>query len=964
MTFLPIVERELRVAARRPGTYRARWLVALLTTLIGTLVFLFLEGRPSAELGRWIFRGLSALCLVYCMAAGRTTTADCLSQEKREGTLGLLFLTDLRGVDVVLGKLAATSLNAVYGLLAVLPVLAVPLLLGGVGNGEFWRMVLVLLATIAFSLSVGLFGSACTRDVRDAYALNFGLLLGLGLLPSAGVGLVAAYWGAQSWFALPLATCPGFAFYCALDAPYLAAPGDYWLCIGLLSGLAGLGVALAGRIAPRSWQDRPVRQPVRGWRQRWHDWNFGPASGRLAFRRELLDQNAFLWLAGRPERKARHVWVFLGLMGLWALGGWLVEGRMWLDESVAFTLAFIVNLGLKLWLALEAGQRVAEDKKAGALELLLTTPLHWGDIFRGQMLALRRQFLGPLLVAVGSETALAAGWSHLHNQEFVGWIWVAGITLLVLDCATLALVSLTRARTAKSVQHALLGTIARVLVLPWVAFIGILGGLELASLLWTGHEWMPPEPVNVALWFGLGLAADLAFGLPAWWFWRREWAAAPVGRDGGGPLVREPAAAAAPVVAPGLPRARRLRSRWGRAAAALTLAALGWWGWRGLYPPPPPVALVRSNPSGPPGAAWQIAPGMSGAYLLLPDGSLWGWGRPELDGRSHPSPEPLVATTDWRRISAAGAHALALRGDGRLWEWGWGQRNGGFQNVGLAGDARPLFPERRWREIAANVDRGLGVAVDGTLWEWGQSGMGPGAGGLPFAFWQVGTNRDWAEPAALFPGRMARRADGSLWHWGGVYQARVYGNGASLRRLGADTGWVAIGGGDVPWALNRKGELWSVDPMPMRPVPGPAALGALLADRVSPDGFAVAATAAGRSLFVRRPDGTLWERTLGPPPGDEWRRVGGRKDWVWLQGTGATAFGGTADDTLWIWGEDFGRLDRPDLTTRWRYFQARRRLTVANVGGGVAGGRRVPLQREPRPILRWLSPGDGPAAPR
>ena len=34
-------------------------------------------------------------------------TADCLSEEKREGTLGLLFLTDLRGYDIVVSSSSA-----------------------------------------------------------------------------------------------------------------------------------------------------------------------------------------------------------------------------------------------------------------------------------------------------------------------------------------------------------------------------------------------------------------------------------------------------------------------------------------------------------------------------------------------------------------------------------------------------------------------------------------------------------------------------------------------------------------------------------------------------------------------------------------------------------------------------------------------------------------------------------------
>src|SRR5205823_6492965 len=102
---------------------------------------------------------------------------DCLSSEKREGTLGLLFLTDLKGYDVVCGKLAATSFRALYGLLALVPVLAVPLLMGGITSGEFWRMVLVLVNTFLFSLAIGVFVSALCQDARKAMGANFLLLL-------------------------------------------------------------------------------------------------------------------------------------------------------------------------------------------------------------------------------------------------------------------------------------------------------------------------------------------------------------------------------------------------------------------------------------------------------------------------------------------------------------------------------------------------------------------------------------------------------------------------------------------------------------------------------------------------------------------------------------------------------------------------------------------------------------------
>ena len=87
MTFLPIVERELRVAARRRGTYGMRMKIAGAATLAFAACFIASLIDPSVSFVKTLFWGLSGLCMIYCLAAGRLMTADCLSREKREGTL-------------------------------------------------------------------------------------------------------------------------------------------------------------------------------------------------------------------------------------------------------------------------------------------------------------------------------------------------------------------------------------------------------------------------------------------------------------------------------------------------------------------------------------------------------------------------------------------------------------------------------------------------------------------------------------------------------------------------------------------------------------------------------------------------------------------------------------------------------------------------------------------------------------
>src|SRR6185295_5261529 len=120
----------------------------------------------SAERGKVLFMAIGVMALGFSLIAGIFLTADCLSEEKREGTLGLLFLTELKGYDVVLGKLMATSLHAFYGLLAILPLLTYSMLVGGVTIGEFWRIALTLVATLFLSLSVGVLISSHCLNAR------------------------------------------------------------------------------------------------------------------------------------------------------------------------------------------------------------------------------------------------------------------------------------------------------------------------------------------------------------------------------------------------------------------------------------------------------------------------------------------------------------------------------------------------------------------------------------------------------------------------------------------------------------------------------------------------------------------------------------------------------------------------------------------------------------------------------
>src|SRR5262245_23017647 len=102
MSCWPVIERELRAESRHPFTYWLRVLGAG-ALLTAALAFVWDKGSErayfnrGAELFAWLHRTL--FCAIWILVP--LVTADCISREKREGTLGLLFLTLLRARHIL-----------------------------------------------------------------------------------------------------------------------------------------------------------------------------------------------------------------------------------------------------------------------------------------------------------------------------------------------------------------------------------------------------------------------------------------------------------------------------------------------------------------------------------------------------------------------------------------------------------------------------------------------------------------------------------------------------------------------------------------------------------------------------------------------------------------------------------------------------------------------------------------------
>lgn len=471
MSVLPIVDRELRVAARRRGVFVARVVAAIVAVVLGAAqLWVESDWRAAGARGRDLFDTLVLLVFGFGLVAGPLWTADTLSEERREGTLGLLFLTDLGAHDIVLGKLAAASVTALFGLLAVLPVLAISLLLGGVSLGEFGRAALVLAHALWLSLAVGMAMSAVCEQTRSAFALTvFVLFLTAGVLPWLHTLLKGT--PAQDWLVLR-AVNPVAALWTIHTPEYVQAPAAFWTSLAGTHTLGWLFLGGAAWCTSRAWREG-TGSPLAGrWRHGWLRLVLGAPGERRALRERLLDRNPLLWLGSRHQLKRTLLWgAFAGLLAVW-LSVRLLAGWQWWTAGTTVVVAFFLQVTLKWLAASEAAFRFAEDRRSGALELLLTTGLGEREIVRGQMLALRRLFGVPAAAVLVVEVVMLAS---SGATRFNDWLpAVAAMIVFVWDLPVLAWTAMWYSVAGRRPHLASLRAIFRVLVVPWLIFLAVL----------------------------------------------------------------------------------------------------------------------------------------------------------------------------------------------------------------------------------------------------------------------------------------------------------------------------------------------------------------------------------------------------------------------------------------------------------------------------------------------------------
>ena len=178
--------------------------------------------------------------------------------------------------------------------------------------------------------------------------------------------------------------------------------------------------------------------------------------------------------------------------------------------------------------------------------------------------------------------------------------------------------------------------------------------------------------------------------------------------------------------------------------------------------------------------------GSSSTAAIKTDGTLWLWGcgnggalgNNSTINRSSPV-QTISGGTNWKSVSVgAGGAGGAIKTDGTLWMWGFGNAGqlGNQSTVNQSSPVQTIAGGNNWKSVSTDGRNTSAIKTDGTLWTWG-FGSGGALGDLsaiskssPVQTVSGGTN--WRISFTSL-NTAAIKTDGTLWLWG-------CGNGGAL----------------------------------------------------------------------------------------------------------------------------------------------------------------------------------------
>jgi ABC-type transport system involved in multi-copper enzyme maturation permease subunit len=418
MIVLPVIQRELAASARQTSTYSSR--TAGAAALLAVCAYVELKNQFGAGFGAVLFAELHGALLAAIWLFVPMLIADCISRERRDGTLALLVLTALRPRDIVIAKGLTQSLRALTLCLAALPVLTIPFLLGGVSGRQVIASVSSALSSLCLVTGTTLLASSLckswTRAISLAMmlsALSFWLVIqvfGFQVLTAGGVTAVFASSGVT------------------ITAPLAAKVSMSSLMFPICSvALLLLLIAMAARNVSRAAREEPPTARMSALHRRF----FTPVFFTGTMKRWLkweLNRNPIGWLEQRSWVNRLVIWSWFAI--LTCIYTWFFSNFSFLVHNfipLQTTLAWLMAGSM----AATAAGSFRRERETGVMELLLVAPMNEWFIVFGRLRGIWTQFAPSVILMCAMWICWLVLLRSPYYEEFSLWTIAYFVSLFV-----------------------------------------------------------------------------------------------------------------------------------------------------------------------------------------------------------------------------------------------------------------------------------------------------------------------------------------------------------------------------------------------------------------------------------------------------------------------------------------------------------------------------------------------------
>jgi hypothetical protein len=406
----PVLHRELLVRARRGSTNWIRLGITSFAFVLVCTLYLFSSLVGFAQTGRYVFQPLFYLLLVYALFEGTRAVATSIPDERNDGTLGFLFLTELSGWDVLTGKLAGGAITAFYGVMAVTPVFALPALMGGVTGGEVLRALVVLVTGLVLALACGALAAAWCRTALTALMTALGLVITFVTLPALASALLPLAFPATGDLAWTGWLSPFVSAGMTTDLVFSRDPFSFWWSLLAQWLAAGALMILASVRLNRNWRDGAVLASAssRIGKQLRNRLPSHGIWGKTFVLPRFLSPFSATPLARNLSRRlnlGRWMGLLVAMHLLTSLPGWVAHWIGATNTTMVVQAALglpsmLLYLGGKLVLIYLACRVFSEARNTGEMEILLTSPIGDRELVTTLWKVLRRGLWWILLIHI------------------------------------------------------------------------------------------------------------------------------------------------------------------------------------------------------------------------------------------------------------------------------------------------------------------------------------------------------------------------------------------------------------------------------------------------------------------------------------------------------------------------------------------------------------------------------------